>query len=76
MQGEAVVVAEYALVIVGTTRILSLQHMVNLIVFVELIEVLPRLNLSCIVTKDLVKEEVAILKTSYMDRNHRYTSFI
>ena len=75
MEGDSVVVTEDSLFVMGTARILALQNVMYFIVRTELIEVLELLNLSCIVTKNLVKKQITILEPTNVDGNDSYTFF-
>ena len=73
MKGYAIVVTKNALVIIGTSWILALQHVMDLVILMKSAEILELLYLSRIVTKNLIKEQVTILETTYVDRNYRHT---
>ena len=51
------------------TRILTYEYLANLVVLAESGEILELLYLSSVITKHFVEEQVAVLKTSSMNRD-------
>ena len=73
MKSKAIVVTQDALFFIYTSRILSLQYMMQLVISTELRIILKVTNLSRIIAIDLVKEKITVLEAAHMDRNHCYT---